>query len=281
MKHPFETLRTEYTSLLAQMRVLRTEEVDDVARKLLGFVNSGRYDGPCLATGVPRIVAAASFEREASSNFRLSPAQGDPWNQVSHHVPRGVGPFRSWGDAAEWAYRHEGFDKIGAGNWSWERACFESEMFNGFGYRAHGVHSPYLWAGTSIYRNGKFTSDGHFDAGAVDRQLGVVPVMRRMIDINPALALPQSYPDRHIDVVSPPKPEPTPVGLHDAVDLQRALNSLGADPVLKVDGSFGRMTRLAVRHFQMHARIGVDGFAGPQTWKAIEAALASKDAGIS
>ena len=62
---------------------------------------------------------------------------------------------------------------------------------------------------------------------------------------------------------------PPPVGLHDAASLQRALNALGADPQLGVDGSYGRQTVAAVRAFQTKAGITADGIAGPATWTAI------------
>jgi hypothetical protein len=31
---------------------------------------------------------------------------------------------------------------------------------NGFGYRAHGINSPYLWSYSNQYHAGKFVSDG-------------------------------------------------------------------------------------------------------------------------
>ncbi len=274
MIHPFEALRPEYTTLLAQMRIIRTEETDETARKLLGLVAARHYDEACDAAGVPRAWAAASFEREASSNFRLSPAQGDPWNEVSRHVPRGVGPFASWAAAAIFAYRHESLDKVGVSNWSWERACFEAEAFNGFGYRARGVHSPYLWAGTNHYARGKFVADGRFDPNAHDGQLGVIPVMRRMVQINKLLefALPKGGGLAEAGNAAPPITPPE--GVHNAATLQEHLNALGSH--LTVDGNYGRITRAAVRDFQTKANLVADGFAGPQTWRAIDAAIAAR-----
>jgi lysozyme family protein len=40
-----------------------------------------------------------------------------------------------------------------------------------------GLRSPYVWAGSILQQPGKFTSDGHFDPGAMDSQIGVAPVM--------------------------------------------------------------------------------------------------------
>lgn len=55
--------------------------------------------------------------------------------------------------------------------------------------------------------------------------------------------------------------------------LQKALNDLGADPKLNVDGRYGPATRRAVKEFQKTARIGADGIAGPVTEAAIKLAL--------
>ncbi|WP_066337137.1 peptidoglycan-binding protein [Azohydromonas lata] len=56
--------------------------------------------------------------------------------------------------------------------------------------------------------------------------------------------------------------------------LQTALNDLGADPRLEVDGRYGPATRRAVREFQAVAGLDVDGIAGPLTRAQIEMRLA-------
>ncbi len=48
--------------------------------------------------------------------------------------------------------------------------------------------------------------------------------------------------------------------------LQTALNLLGSNPVLVVDGEFGPVTATAVKGFQQEGGVSVDGVVGLQTW---------------
>jgi putative chitinase len=57
--------------------------------------------------------------------------------------------------------------------------------------------------------------------------------------------------------------------------LQLSLNKLGADPVLVPDGSYGPLTEAAVEQFQESQGLEVDGKVGPETWAAIDTALAA------
>ena len=59
----------------------------------------------------------------------------------------------------------------------------------------------------------------------------------------------------------------------DVRKLQAALNDLGADPKLVVDGRDGPATRQAVKNFQVAAGLTADGVAGPVTKAAIELRL--------
>lgn len=251
------------------MVLVKTDEIDSVARRLLRHLDHGDYADVPQVTGIPATWMATSFEREASSNFARSPAQGDPWNRKSTHVPRGRGPFKDWRESALDAYHIDGTDQIGAASWTWARACFEGELFNGFGYRDyHREHTPYLWGGTNNQQPGKYESDGVWVA-TKDDQLGMVPVMWRMVQLRPALALPGVAPQW---APAPgPLPTPTPSTLTDAGWVQRALNKVG-DYGLEVDGSYGRQTKIAVRDFQSKHDLDVDGFAGPKTITALEAA---------
>jgi lysozyme family protein len=283
MKHPFEALKLEYAGLLASVQITKAKEVDSTAHRLLGYLD--RYKPVSEATGIPIIWIASSFEREASSRFDRSPAQGDPWNKPSVNVPKGRGPFKSWEAAALDAYKLNALDKVGAANWSWELACFYGELFNGFGYRDYrGIHSPYLWGGTNHQQKGKYTSDGKYDPDHFDAQLGTVAMMKRMVQLVPSL-------DLRNEVVKPSAAavvsQPTPVGVGGAggtplsqhkwgaAEIQAALNKIGVGPKLLVDANYGRMTWLAVRNYQMSRHLAVDGWVGPETIASFEKDLAA------
>lgn len=63
-------------------------------------------------------------------------------------------------------------------------------------------------------------------------------------------------------------------------ELQNYLNQLGYPDnsynALKVDGKFGERTEQAVKRFQRHNDLNVDGICGPKTWAKIEAELKEK-----
>ncbi|HEY5949419.1 MAG TPA: peptidoglycan-binding domain-containing protein [Kofleriaceae bacterium] len=65
------------------------------------------------------------------------------------------------------------------------------------------------------------------------------------------------------------------LNLDDLAHVQKALAALGFDPG-KIDGIDGPNTQKAVRAFQAHASIGIDGKVGKQTREALRNALDAK-----
>lgn len=277
MQHPFLSLAPEYAVLLASARIDSDREHElatSTVRVLrLARAHADEWSEVEKKTGVPRLWGMASFERESGSDYSRSPAQGDLWSSVSTHVPRGIGPYHSWGDACVAAYAIDDLDDVGARDWTWARACYEGELYNGFGPRAHGRHTGYLWSWTSVYAGGKYVADGEWDPDHRDEQCGMIPMMMALCRLDTSLAL--------ADSLSSPvlaAPISSPVGVGQGVGggdgaqwIQERLNALGADPQLSVDGSYGRGTRRAVATFQRSRGLTPDGLAGPLTLAALRA----------
>src|SRR6202165_3343147 len=115
-----------------------------------------RYVTVSNTTTVPWWVIAVIHERESSQSWLGSLAQGDPWNRVSVHVPKGRGPFNSWEEAATDALVNCAPYAARNKDWSIGGTLTKLEEYNGLGYASRGRPSPYLWSGTNQYRSGKY-----------------------------------------------------------------------------------------------------------------------------
>jgi lysozyme family protein len=178
-----------------------------IAQHLVAPVAKQRYQAVAAKTGVPWAAIAVIHERESSQDWTASLAQGDPWNRVSVHVPAGRGPFGSWEDAAidalvscaPYAARNR--------DWSIGGTLTRLEEYNGLGYAARGVPSPYLWSGTDQYRSGKYIRDGVYDPNAVDSQLGCAGLLLAMMALDRTIHFDGKMPPI---VVPPGTPNPLP-----------------------------------------------------------------------
>ena len=257
-------------------------KIDGIANRLL--TGKDRYQPISARTGVPWAVIAVIHEREASGDWGASLAQGDPWDAVSVHEPKGRGPFASFEDAADDALMNCAPYAGKWKDWSIGGALTLLEEYNGLGY-ANGPSdlqgnryppqpSPYIWASTDQYVSGKYVADRDYRPNVVDKQFGCAALLARMF----ALDASANFADgTQVASPSPPVPPSAPSGGdggHDMKWVQDALNKCGANPPLAVDGVCGPMTRTAISAFQTTAGIAVDGVAGPQTLAALEAALA-------
>lgn len=158
-----------------------------IAKRLVSQAAQSRYRAVSARTGVPWPVIAVIHERECSQDWTRSLAQGDPWDRVSVHVPAGRGPFKSWEDAAVDALNnclpYAGRNK----DWSIGALLTKLEEYNGLGYAARGMPSPYLWAGTDQYRSGKYIRDGVYDPDVIDSQAGCAGLLMAMQALDPAI----------------------------------------------------------------------------------------------
>ena len=66
-------------------------------------------------------------------------------------------------------------------DWTLERTLYRLEMYNGFGSRAHGIKSPYLWGFSTYYVKGKYVSDKHYDENAVSDQCGAAVLLFALV----------------------------------------------------------------------------------------------------
>jgi len=155
-----------------------TRDSGAVARRLVSPSAKARYQSVYAKTGVHWAVIAVIHERECSQDWERSLAQGDPWNRTSVHVPAGRGPFVSWEAAAVDALLNCAPYAARNRDWSIGQALTKLEEYNGLGYAARGLPSPYLWSGTDQYKSGKYVRDGVYDPEAVDGQFGCAGLLK-------------------------------------------------------------------------------------------------------
>jgi len=188
-------LRAEYQNLFdtCQIRPNRQNTVEQLADKLVH--NKSRYQTIEASTDVPWYIVAVIHNMEGSQNFTTHLHNGDPLTARTVHVPSGRPPTGSppfsFEDSAIDALVFEKFDRVE--DWTLPGALFRLEAFNGFGSRAHGINTPYLWSFSTHYTKGKFVADGVFDPNAVSQQCGAAILLRRMGDDN-VIAFPTTVP---------------------------------------------------------------------------------------
>lgn len=181
--YSFDDLKEEYVGDLAEMKFIRLSEAQLVAKKLL--VHKERFLKVQQQCGVPALWLMPVWEREGPS-FNDYFGNGDPLTHPTRNVPRGRGPFASWEDGCVDALH---LDHITAcTEWTWPRACFMWESWNGFGPRNHGRPTGYVWSGTTIYRGGKYVADGVWSRGTFDHQLGTVIIAQQLAAMDSELA---------------------------------------------------------------------------------------------
>lgn len=173
-----------------QLKPNRLKEIDRVIDKLRDPVRWKEYLKLYEATGVPPQVTAVIHERECGGNLKGVLHNGEliiGTGRKTRLVPAGRGPFSTFYAAGIDAFKKEGLDTFDWHAGGAARCAYALEKFNGFGYRRHGIKSPYLWAATNHYTCGKFVRDGVFNASTVDSQLGGMAILRRMMNLDLSL----------------------------------------------------------------------------------------------
>lgn len=167
----------------AEVRSINAISLDKAAA--LYQSNADRYSNISKESGVPSSIIFVLHGRESSWDFTKHLHNGDSlqkrtWQVPAGRPPTGNPPF-TFEESALDALSYDNmdgpqWDKLGDG-------LQKLEEFNGLGYQKYHptVPSPYLWAGTSLYYQGKYVADGKWSATAVDKQLGVACVLKWML----------------------------------------------------------------------------------------------------
>lgn len=176
-------LRPEYTELFNSCVITKPSAVQEVVDAFLP--NKARYDAVSKTSNVPWFVIAVIHNMECSLNFKQHLHNGDPLNKKTVSVPKGRPPV--WNANGKW--EDSALDALTYDNlttwldWSIAGVCYKLEGYNGWGYRNHGIHTPYLWSFTNHYTSGKYIADGVWSESAVSAQCGCAAVIRRLAEM--------------------------------------------------------------------------------------------------
>jgi lysozyme family protein/peptidoglycan hydrolase-like protein with peptidoglycan-binding domain len=261
----YESLKSEYERNWAnlQIRPARLGEANATARKAIN--GKATYQQVERLTGVPWYFVALCHYRESNFDLDTYLGNGESLHRVTCLVPKGRGPFASFVDGAVDALRIQHF--VGTQDWCIARTLHRLECFNGLGYHAKGVNSPYLYGGSTLYgpteaKAGKFVADHVFDPSHVDSQLGTAVILHAMMSQDSSITLDDSP-------SIAPHVEPDEDVASSVLLMQQPLNKLGANPPLDQDGISGPKTRAAVSQFQQQHALEDTGLLDGTTIAAI------------
>lgn len=182
-------LRDEYNALWNGMVVSASNRKESArwARKILA--HKDRYQKIEQRTGVPWHFIALTHYRESSLDFRGVLHNGQKiigTGRKTTIVPKGRGPFSTFEEAAYDALvTVKGYSRNL--DWSIGPYIYRIEGYNGYGYHYRGIPSPYLWGGSNRQKRGKYVRDGVYDPNVWDTQLGVMTLLRALMDLDPSI----------------------------------------------------------------------------------------------
>jgi lysozyme family protein len=158
----------------------RRTEVEQYADRVLN--GKKRYEIAVEGTHVPWFMLGIIHGLESGFMFDRHLHNGDPLTERTVHVPAGRpvagNPPFTWEQSARDVIEIRGLAK--STDWSFTYFLYSLERVNGFGYRMKGMPSPYLWAGTDIYRSGKYLADGSFAPDAVSKSIGAAAILKTL-----------------------------------------------------------------------------------------------------
>jgi lysozyme family protein len=241
MAQPFtDLLATEY-QVLFNTSIINPDKAGEIDHDIdIMLANRSKYDAIANEVNVPWYFVSIVHCMEGSLNFNTHLHNGDPLTARTVNVPvgrptTGNPPF-SFIDSAIDALKFDHL--VPLLDTSIPGLLFAFERYNGFGSRAHGINSPYLWSFSNHYTKGKFVKDGVFDPEAISRQAGAAVLLRRIMERQITLG--------ESDIITQIKQlgeqvtfDPNHVN-DKALQLQKLLNTIGLH--LKQDGKAGNRT---------------------------------------
>lgn len=179
-----DLLATEY-QVLFNTCVINPEKAGGVDHDIdIMLANKDTYDAIADEVNVPWYFVSIIHCMEGSLNFHTHLHNGDPLTARTVHDPAGRpitgNPPFSFHESAIDALKIEHL--VPLLDTSIPGLLFAFESFNGFGSRAHGINSPYLWSFSNHYTKGKFIADHVFDPNAVSNQAGAAVLLRRIME---------------------------------------------------------------------------------------------------
>jgi lysozyme family protein len=181
-----------------------TRNFDAVARRLVEPNAKQKYLSVSLKTGVPWWFIAVVHEREGSQRWDTYLGNGQLLDRITTIVPKGRGPFSSWEEGAIDALVNCGPYAARNTDWSAGGSLSLLEEYNGLGYAARGLPSPYVWSGTNQYKSGKYIRDGVYDPNVVDEQLGCAGLLKAMILLDSSITFTGSVVQEPKTDIKPP-----------------------------------------------------------------------------
>lgn len=181
----FAALEPGIKAQLAAAKIIKPIIVKKIVATLLP--HKSRFVAVETATGVPAVWLLPVWYREKPS-FDVYFANGDPIDRPSTHVPVGRGPFDTWEAGVIDSLALDHISSVE--EWTWARAVYQFELWNGFGPRLHNRPSGYVWSATDVYQGGKYVADGPggWSPRTWDQQIGCFAIAHELAAQDPGLA---------------------------------------------------------------------------------------------
>ena len=179
-----QELNAETIKILPQQKKLLRYCVEQYSQHRL------KYEQVSRATGIPPELIFAIHFRESGIRFDRYLHNGDPLGKPTTHVPKGIYfPKGAWTEAAIHALNSMKLQQrlgLSSNTRDMGKILTYAELYNGLGYRRRAnTPSPYVYAGTNMYKGGLYVADGKFNPNAYDKRVGIAAIVMALN--NPSL----------------------------------------------------------------------------------------------